>query len=296
MSLQERLARIERLLEGYSKWLSLGFSPRTANTYLSVVRNYLAFYGDVPPILEPMEEVEVAIEFIEKYGSSLRSKQVAAYAIKSLYEYLGRPDIASRIPSPRGTGWTPETIPVDYETLRKLIEFMPKPRDRAMLCVAYELALRRSEVTLLKRSEFNPSTCQLIVYRLKRPKGVPSMESPMKLSPWCCRLLKEYLATRRDDCDCLFASETREGVRPVSRELVRRTFKKLASMLGLEDLRFHQLRHTRITELAERTPDVIALAKFAGHRNPQSTMIYIHLGAVKAQERLRGARRGEHGP
>lgn len=280
------LERAEEVLEGYARWLRLGYSPRTAQTYLSIVKSYLSFYGAIPPILDPVEEAEVAIEFIEGYSDKPRSRQVAAYAIKNFYEYLGRPDIASRIPGPRGQGWTPSVIPVDTDTLRKAIDSMPKLRDRALLCVAYELALRVSETTLLKRSGFDQGTCRLVVFRLKRPKGVPSMEPPIQLSPWCCKLLREYLATRRDDCDCLFASETEDGVRPISRELARRTFKRLARMLGMEELRFHQLRHTRITELARNTGDVIALAKFAGHRNPQSTMIYIHLSQL--DKRIRG--------
>ena len=280
------LEKIDKVIEDYRRWLNLGFSKRTAYTYVNIVKDFLAFYGDVPPILDPMDEVNIIVEFIEKYGNSARSKQVAAYAIKNFYEYLGRPDISSRVPAPRGYGWTPNIIPVDYDDLRKIIDFMPKARDRAMLCVAYELALRRSEVTLLKRSEFNRGKCQLIIYRIKRPKGVPSMEEPMKLSPWCCQRLIEYLDKRDDDCDCLFASHNRKGITPVSRELVRRTFKRFADILGMKELRFHQLRHTRITELAEKTKDVSALAKFAGHRNPQSTLIYIHLSPIKAQERL----------
>lgn len=292
MASQRVLERIVDTLENYRKWLLLGYSPRTASTYLKIVRSYLAFYGDVPPILDPMEEVQLVLEFIESYGSTPRSKQVAAYAIKNFYEFLGYPDIASRIPGPRGTGWTPSTIPVEYNELRRIIAGMPKIRDRAILCVAYELALRIGEVTLLKRSEFNPHTCELIVHRLKRPKGVPSIEPPMKLPPYCCQALVEYLKTRSDGCDCLFASELRDGVKPISSETVRRTFKRLARLLGDESLRFHQLRHTRLTELAEKTGDVIALAKFAGHRNPQSTLIYIHLGGVRAQRRLEGERVG----
>lgn len=295
----DRLARIERFLEGFSKWLELGYSHSTAKTYISIVRDYLSYYGDIPPSDDPMVDVEIAVEFIEKYSDSLRSRRVASYAIKTMYEYLGRPDIASRIPSPRGVGWTPESLPVSYDTIRRAIEFLPgrtRLRDRAMLCVAYELALRRAEVTLLKRSQFNPSTCTVIVYRVKRPKGVPEMQGPMMLSTWCCNLLKEYLETRRDNVDALFVTRSADGVRPVSVVAVWRAFKKLAKLLGIDEARLHQLRHTRLTELAEKTKDVLALARFAGHRNPQSTMIYVHLSTVKAQERLGATHSGKPSP
>ena len=164
---------------------------------------------------------------------------------------------------------------------------MANPRDKAILCTAYDLALRRSEVTLLKRSEFNPATCDILVYRLKRPKGVAYKEA-MRLSSWCCRLVNEYLKTRNDNLDALFVSRSRFGLKPVSRELVRRTFLKFEDILGVHGLRFHQLRHTRLTHLAEKNKDIIALARFAGHRNPQSTMIYIHLSAITAKDRIEG--------
>lgn len=282
--------RAEELLEGFRRWLELGYSPRTAQTYVSVVRRYLEFYGEEPLSLDPVEEAEAAIEFIEMYSGKPRSRQVAAYAIKAFYDYLGRPDVSSRIPSPRGAGWTPEPLPVPYEHLKRLIAGLPDPRDRAMLCVAYDLALRRSEVTLLKRTEFNPDTCEIVVYRLKGPKGQPRPHL-MKLGGWCCRLLREYLAARTDSSDALFVNNRGE---PVSRELVRRVFKRFTRSIGIPHARFHQIRHTAITEHAERTRDVIALAKYAGHRNPQSTMIYIHLSAARVRERLGDS--GEHVP
>lgn len=289
------MAYIDDVMESYKRWLMLGFSPRTAQTYISIVRKYLEFYGGVPPILDPEDEVDIAIEFIEKYSDKPKSRQLAAYAIKSFYNFRGRPDIASRIPSPRGSGWTPDIIPLSEDTLRYVIESLPDLRDKAILCTAYDLALRRSEVTLLKRSEFNPGTCRIIVHRLKRPKGVPSYES-MQLSPWCCEIVNQYLKTRKDNLDALFVSEVRGKYYPISRELVRRTFKRLEEYLGVQGLRFHQLRHTRLTHLAQKSKDVLALAKFAGHRNPQSTMIYIHLSGVMAKSRLEGESEQENSP
>lgn len=277
------MGRVEDLLERYKRWLLLGYSPRTATTYISVIKKYLDFYGDDPLSLDPMDEAEAAIEFIEYYSDKPRSRQVAAYAIKNFYEFLGRPDIASRIPSPRGAGWTPSTIPLDYNLLKNLIAHQPDARARAMLCTAYDLALRRMEVTLLNRDEFNPETCEIIVYRVKGPKGQPR-PNLMKLSDWCCRLVREYLATRTDKSRALFVN--RHGDR-VSRELVRRVFKEFARRLGMPEVRFHQIRHTAITEHAENERDVVALAKYAGHRNPQSTLIYIHLSATKVRERLK---------
>jgi len=272
---------VYELLASFRRWLELAYSPRTVPSYMSVVREYLRYYGGVPLQLDPVEEAEVAIEFIESYSPSVRGRRRAAYAIKALYNFLGRPDIAARIPAPRGLGFSPTILP---PVVVELIEHVPDRRDRAILCTALDLALRRSEVTLLRRDMFNPDSCKIVVYRLKRPKGEPEQQL-MQLSPRCCKAVKEWIEETRDvDTKWLFPSPT-DPSKPISRETVRAAFKKLARALGLPHLKFHQIRHTAITLKAlETRGDVLALAKYAGHRNPASTLIYVHLAEVKEEE------------
>ena len=154
----------EEVLRKFHKWLSMGYARGTADVYRAYVEKFLEFYGEVPPVLEPSEEVEVVMEFLESLPYRDSSRRTACYALRAFYNFLGRPDIASRIPAVRAMPRTPEPITFHFEQLKRVILMVPELRDRALLCVAYCAGLRRSEVCLLNRHDFNPRTCTLIVH------------------------------------------------------------------------------------------------------------------------------------
>lgn len=269
---------VEGLVKGYRDWALLQYSPRTVATYEYYVRRFLQEHGLV-------EDVATIVEFINQFRSH-NAKMVAAHALRSFYEYLGRPDVAARIPKPRGSPNPPEVLTYDFDRIRRAIMMLPTPRERAMMCVAYELALRAREVTLLRRDEFDPETCRIKIYRVKRPQGRP--EEDYKLLPaYCCRELQVYLGTRSDRHPALFLNA---AGRPVETHNVRAVFRKLLKLLGIPYARFHQLRHTAITERAQSL-DLTAVAKYAGHRNPASSLVYIHLALEHLIKRLKPADR-----
>jgi integrase len=51
----------------------------------------------------------------------------------------------------------------------------------------------------------------------------------------------------------------------------------------------HTFRHLRLTDLARAGWDVHEIATFAGHRNVDTTMIYIHLTGGELAKRLEQA-------
>ena len=272
----------EELLDRFRRWLSLQYSPYTVRTYAKFAEYYMEYYGGVPGRFSPEDEVETAVEFINLYDDP-HTRSVAAYAVKALYRFLGRGDIADRIPKVRAAPKKPEPLTYDFKELRRAILYWPDLRERAILCVSFCLGLRRREVCLLDRSDFNPRTCTVRVHRLKRPGGIPE-DKIVPLETWCCEILKEYLRWRRDSNPALFVTE--DGERRISYEMVRLIFKRFAEFLKKPGARFHQLRHTRGTELAYHTQDPIAIAELLGHRNPASTMHYIHLATSELAKRL----------
>lgn len=54
-------------------------------------------------------------------------------------------------------------------------------------------------------------------------------------------------------------------------------FKKLTSSVGIYDKRFHDLRHTHITELVKAGIDIPVIQERVGHKNIQDTMTYVHI-------------------
>jgi len=62
---------------------------------------------------------------------------------------------------------------------------------------------------------------------------------------------------------------------------------------GIEDLRFHDLRHEATSRLFEQTDlDVMEIKSITGHKSLQMLSRYSHLRTERLVERLAGARRG----
>jgi integrase len=57
------------------------------------------------------------------------------------------------------------------------------------------------------------------------------------------------------------------SVFPMNAPALNGAFKRGLSRSGLEDIRFHDLRRTAITKLAEKLPNVIELAAVSGHKS-----------------------------
>ena len=62
-------------------------------------------------------------------------------------------------------------------------------------------------------------------------------------------------------------------------------FRRAVQMAGIENLTFHDTRHTAITRLARKL-DMLDLARMVGHRDPRSLMIYYNATAEDIARRL----------
>jgi integrase len=56
----------------------------------------------------------------------------------------------------------------------------------------------------------------------------------------------------------------------------RNTWKSVTKKAGVEDFRFHDLRHTAATRMAEAGVDIRMIAELLGHSTIQMTMRYAH--------------------
>jgi integrase len=58
-------------------------------------------------------------------------------------------------------------------------------------------------------------------------------------------------------------------------------FRAACKEAGIQDFRFHDLRHTTGTKLADAGTDAFAIAEVLGHRNLQTTKRYTHATELK---------------
>lgn len=145
-------------------------------------------------------------------------------------------------------------------------------RDRALLSVMYNAALRRGEVQGLRISDYNPKSGTLMVGRLK--KGITQ---EIELLGWVCRALDEYLKereTRHVGGDALFQS--RKGLNPMSGQAVYYVYRNAAVWANLDKTYWHPhcLRHSFASHLASCSVGIEIIQRSLGHVNLNGTGYY----------------------
>jgi site-specific recombinase XerD len=274
------LEEIDRFVE----WASGRYSKNTVDTYRTIITQYLAYYGQVPSD-EDVEnakqgELRTVMDFLNQYSQDSQSKGVASYAIRAYYSFRGASDLVVMLPKYRPSRGISSNIFSSYYYLWKAINGMGIV-ESAVLSISYALALRLGEVSLLKKKDVVNNGNAIIVHR-EKGSGGQTIDYLLPLSPCATEVLNRYLSWRYNNIENDYEDHlfVKPSGNPITRRDILRYFKSLRVILG-EGERFHQLRHTRATELAERFGDAIAIARFLGHRNINSVMTYIHMAEAR---------------
>src|SRR5205823_7997756 len=160
-------------------------------------------------------------------------------------------------------------------------------RNRVMLALAYDAALRREELCSLRTDDLDPAHRTL---RVRAETTKNRLERVVPYSASTGVLLSGYLAHRARLSQArgpLFLSESR---RNHAQPLTLWTWSKVIRRIGLAAFvpRFstHTTRHLCLTDLARMGWELHAIATFAGHRTTESTMRYIHLSGRDLADKL----------
>ena len=163
-------------------------------------------------------------------------------------------------------------------------------RTRCMAAFAYDAGLRREELCSLISSDLDPAH-RMVHVRAEAAKR--SSERVVPYSETSGELLRQYLAHRRTLAHTrgpLFLSESpRNYAQPITLWTWSKVVRQLALQANLPQFSTHTFRHLCLTDLARSGWDLHQIAQFAGHRNPATTLIYIHLsGHDLAEQFTRG--------
>ena len=182
------------------------------------------------------------------------------YCIKEWRYAISNPVLAIRKPTmPPGRD---RVLDIDEE--ERLLEAMRPIRNRniymrPLVIVALETAMRRGELLrlewrhldLIKRTAYLPDT----------KNGTP------RTVPLSARAIAELEALPRSINGKVFA---------INWPAMEYCFKRAIKRAGIEDLHFHDLRHTATTRLSQKLPNLIELAAVTGHKNVQMLARYYH--------------------
>ena len=163
----------------------------------------------------------------------------------------------------------------EAEKLRILNELVPRPKRRVSMWMkplvefALETGMRRGEMLALKWS--NTDVVNRTAF-LPLTKNGGSRTVP--LSSKAIQILES-----------LPRSITGE-VFPIKPEAVAAAFIKATRRADVKDFHFHDLRHTAITHLATKLPNLIELAAVSGHKSLTMLKRYYHPTAMELANKL----------
>ena len=293
------------------RWLELcdlrGRPQNTLDTYAKAIEAYLQFLNGVRLGLLEATELEVAhyLNFMRLQGSrSARSPsaplseatiQLRLSVVRGLYDHLVRRGLieAHPLPPPRRGTEKPLQLSAGEEPLpwipssREWRDFLTEARqarlrDRVMVLLAYEGALRRESLVRLEFEDIDLER-RLVKVRPSNVKGGRSVV--VKFSEPTKFLYTKYVKFLEEDMGaaCLgrariFRSESnRNRGGAITEDTWNKVVKEIAVRAGLPRFSPHTLRHLRLTHMAEADFKLADIARYAGHISLDSTRLYVHL-------------------
>ena len=243
---------------------SKGLSEKTISNYLNVVRQ---FEKKMNKKIE-----EASREDVYNFLSSLSPKTRYAYAIalrsilkaleKDFYEDITIGRIGQR-----------KYVIIPEEDVEKIVYSIADTNLKISTAIAltYELALRVSELVIMKIQDIDVDQWTANVYRVKSKRFY---RLPI-VSEWVKKIVLRHLEMHPRHTDYLIYSRKRPYRYNVS--VMSRIISQVLKNYGYQDAKPHDLRHSRATNLLKRGLDVRALQIFLGHASISQTERYTHL-------------------
>jgi integrase/recombinase XerD len=316
------LGRHERAAEWLQVWSDLGRAPRTIDAYarglteflvlcerdgidpLTANRSHIAcFVGELRS--RPSRGGANVLALDSGAGLSNATLQQRLVPVRLFYDFLVEEGVRESNPVGRGRytpgrgrggstrGLVPRMvklpwIPAESEWLQVLGVFRTEPiRNRLMLALAYDAALRREELCSLRTDDVDPA------HRTLRIRAETTKTRQGRVVPYSAStgvLLGGYLrhrATLSRARGPLFLSESRRNrAEPLTLWTWSKVVRRLALAAEVPRFSTHTTRHLCLTDLARMGWELHAIATFAGHRSPESTLRYIHLSGRELSARL----------
>lgn len=175
---------------------------------------------------------------------------------------------------------------------------LPKVSDRitakAILSVYIFGGLRTSEVQNLKRADVN---VDLLSLEVRDGKGGLARTQP--ISSECMESIKAHLVQpQKGSNEWLWAFDSRRRYHDDGLRTLVEAVKSVAGLADHDNIKPHSLRHRYATRLMENQANIKQVQAALGHKNPQTTFLYLHLqeaGASVARD-LSGLRLGQGFP
>jgi len=272
-----------QVLHDFADWLTR--SAPAARGIGDLRREHVQAYNRALRLREGTPRGELSVRTRAKYLATIRSL-LKYYAVETDVAVLPR----DKVTLPRTGDHLPKAVPTP-DDIRQMIGACPVDslagrRDRAILALLFSAGLRIAELCALDRSQIREERLGSEPVLELSIIGKGKHSRIVFVGDEAQRLLKEYLADRRDDDPALFV-HTRPGKReqPTERTYLRLTPRAIQQMVravtlkvGLADrITPHALRHGFAVDLLRGGADLRTVQDLLGHQSVTTTQIYTRL-------------------
>jgi integrase len=151
--------------------------------------------------------------------------------------------------------------------LLKACKDSENPYIYTIVVLALSTGMRQGEILNLRWQDVDLSNGRIVLHETKNDE-----RRTVPLLGHALALLQEHAKVRRLDTDLLFPG--RNPKRPI---FIRAPWLKVVKAAGIEDLRFHDLRHSAASYLAMNGASLPEIAEVLGHKTLQMVKRYSHL-------------------
>jgi len=260
----------DKIREEYLKSLVVKkYSPRTIDTYTSMLRLFMNYYKDRDiRSLGDMEIRDYLLYLIDKKKVSASYQNQAINAIKYYYEkilgretrtyYLSRPRPATRYP----------TVLSEEEVIQ-IISHIDNLKHRMVISLIYSAGLRISEAINMKLEDIDSKMGYIMVRGGKGKKDRRTLLSTSILSQ--LRLYYQVYRPKK------WVFEGQDGGQ-YSDESIQSVFRRAIARAGIrKHVTVHTLRHSFATHLLEHGVSLRYIQSLLGHSSSRTTEIYTHV-------------------
>jgi integrase len=156
-----------------------------------------------------------------------------------------------------------ERVLTSAERERLLVELQPTGKRNvwmlSVVVLALETGMRRSELLALRWGDINLDRRTATLHMTKNGES--------RVVPLSTSAVQTLTTMPRSICGAVF---------PITACALAANFDKAVERAKLPDLHFHDLRHTAITLMATKLPNLIELAAVSGHKSLKMLQRYYH--------------------
>jgi len=238
----------------------------------STLRDYADALTRLGLELGTLDDVETTAKAISALKGHRLESSVSAY--RHYCRILRLPEPTFEIPKRRHRRPLPY-VPND-KVLKASLVIPRRSKWRAYLRLLYETGARPSEPFNLRVQDILEDKVRLRT--LKR--GGYTREREIPISPLLAGLLRSLCIGKKPE-DYVFSLD-RDPKKPLNRKRAQRILEHVRKILksqgyDVRGLRLHAYRHAYATRLYQATKDLALVQRALGHKNLETTMIYLHI-------------------